>query len=74
MLKRHDEIQPAYYRRRDVTSWCCVNPRPTPIAMCDGALIFANYLELSGGKEPLVVDLIGEPVWTTWGGCLARDK
>lgn len=53
---------------------CCVVPWDAAVGFCDGSAIVTNYLQLSGGTQPLRVDEIGVPVWTTWGGYLARDR
>lgn len=59
----------------DVPRWfCCVDRWQAPVTMCDGSTFVTDYLELSGGVPPVVVDGIGVPVWTTWGGALGRDK
>jgi competence protein ComGC len=54
---------------------CCQPPYwRAPIAMCDGSTLTASMLELNGGTPPLIVDHIGAPVWTSWGGYAARDR
>jgi type II secretory pathway pseudopilin PulG len=54
--------------------FCCTTRWRAPVTMCDGATFITDYIEISGGVPPVIVDSIGIPVWTTWGGALGRDK
>ena len=56
-------------------AFCCAGPFvKVPIAMCDGAAITADRSQLLGGQTPVVIDLVGIPVFSSWGGYLARDR
>jgi type II secretory pathway pseudopilin PulG len=54
--------------------WCCVDRWCAPVAMCDGSAMLADYLAMNHGRAPVVVDQVGIPVWSTWGGYLGRDR
>lgn len=54
--------------------FCCVSPWKAPVGMCDNSVITTDYLELEQGKPAIVVDGIGETVFSTWGGVLGRDR
>lgn len=54
--------------------WCCGPRWRTPVAMTDCSILTTDYLTLTGGEYPLVVDLVGMPVFSTWGGYLGRDR
>jgi len=56
-------------------NYFCCGPRwRTPISMADGSGLTTDYLTLSGNVPPLVIDLVGVPVLSTWGGCQGRDR
>lgn len=54
--------------------FCCGKPWKSPVAMADGSASITDYTALSGGRPVVVVDSIGAPVYSTWGGYLARDR
>lgn len=55
--------------------WFCCGARwTTPIAMCDASVMESDYLRLSNGASPVVIDLVGMPAYSTWGGYTARDR
>ena len=61
---------------RDGGAFCCAGPAVVvPIAMADDSCLVASRFMFTQG-EPIFWnnDQIGMPVWSTWGGCMARDK
>ncbi|MCE7974096.1 MAG: prepilin-type N-terminal cleavage/methylation domain-containing protein [Leptolyngbya sp. PLA1] len=55
--------------------YCCAGPPwKTAIAMCDGSAVTADAWELNGGLPPLIIDQVGSPAYSSWGGFLARDR
>lgn len=66
-----------FYRRPlpDPTAFCCAGPlMRAPIAMADGSLFVGTRRDIIGGDRPVIIDVIGIPVYTTWGGYLGRDR
>ena len=55
-------------------SFCCTDFVKVPIAMADGSTLVADRTQFHGGETPVVIDQIGVPVFSTWGGYLARDR
>ncbi len=56
-------------------AFCCAGPQVTvPVAMSDGSMFVGSRRMFIGGDPPVVVDGMGIPVFSTWGGCLARDR
>lgn len=59
----------------DGAHWfCCVVRWRAPVVMCDNSALITDSIEMNHGRPPLIVDWIGAPVWTTWGGYLGRDR
>ncbi|MBK9188120.1 MAG: prepilin-type N-terminal cleavage/methylation domain-containing protein [Phycisphaerales bacterium] len=54
--------------------FCCGPRWRTPISMADGSGLTTDYLTLSGNVHPLVINLVGMPIVSTWGGCQGRDR
>lgn len=54
--------------------FCCVMNWKAPVGFADGSGEFGSYLDYNAGTRPVIVDTIGIPVFTTWGGYLARDR
>lgn len=56
-------------------AWCCVPGMPSAfVAMADGSAIRGTWQEFLPDGEFLSVDLVGYPVFTTWGGVRGRDR
>lgn len=55
-------------------TFCCVMDWKAPVGFADGSGELGSYLDYNQGNRPIIVDLIGMPVFTTWGGYLARDR
>lgn len=74
MVKFYSEGGP-HPQRDAVGRWfCCGDPWTVPAAMCDGSVTFSDYYAYTGGVYPLVIDGVGVPIWSTWGGCSGRDR
>lgn len=58
----------------DRNQFCCVMNWKAPVGFADGSGEFGSYLDYNAGARPAIVDSIGMPVYTTWGGYLARDR
>lgn len=58
------------------TTFCCkLPPWKVPVGMGDGSVIIGGWTEFTLDDDPLIVDnLYGTPVFSTWGGYLARDR
>jgi len=55
--------------------WFCCGPRwRSAVAMGDASVRQGDYIEFNGGEFPVIVDDIGRPVYTTWGGIRGRDR
>lgn len=54
--------------------FCCVMDWKAPVGFADGSGELGSYLDYNAGKRPVIVDTIGIPIFTTWGGYLARDR
>lgn len=55
--------------------WFCCGPRwRSAVAMGDASVGQGDYIEFNGGEPPVIVDDIGRPVYTTWGGIRGRDR
>lgn len=54
--------------------FCCGDPWRAPAVMCDSSVTIADYYAYTGGAYPLVIDGVGIPIWSTWGGYLGRDR
>lgn len=54
--------------------FCCVIDWKAPVGFADGSGELGSYLDYNAGIRPVIVDTIGIPVFTTWGGYLARDR
>lgn len=55
--------------------WFCCGPRwRSAVAMGDASVAQGDYIEFNGGEPPVIVDDIGRPVYTTWGGVRGRDR
>lgn len=54
--------------------FCCVMDWKAPVGFADGSGELGSYLDYNAGERPVMVDTIGIPVFTTWGGFLARDR
>lgn len=56
-------------------AFCCAGPLiVVPVAMTEGSVMTGTRREFIGGNPAVVVDEIGIPVYSTWGGFLARDR
>lgn len=56
-------------------AFCCAGPQlVVPVAMADGSMVVGSRRSFIGGDPPVVVDTMGYPVYSTWGGYLARDR
>lgn len=58
------------------TAFCCPVPGwRTPVAMSDGAVLVGTWQEFCLEEYPDIIDgTYGIPVYSTWGGYLARDR
>ncbi|MCE7975061.1 MAG: type II secretion system protein [Leptolyngbya sp. PLA1] len=55
--------------------WFCCGPRwRSAVAMGDASVTRGDYIDFNGGEPPVIVDDIGRPVYTTWGGIRGRDR
>lgn len=54
--------------------FCCVDPVVEPVAFADTSTALVTRLDLIGGDPPVIIGLIGYPVWSTWGGYRGRDR
>jgi hypothetical protein len=57
-------------------TFCCnLPPWRAPVAMGDGAVIVGGWRDFCLEDDPTIVDgTYGVPVYSTWGGYLARDR
>lgn len=56
-------------------AFCCAGPLvDVGVAMADGSALAGNREDFGRGEPIVIVDEIGMPVFSTWGGCLARDR
>lgn len=62
------------YYPADPHAFCCTMRWKAPVVFCDSSLIIADHIELNAGEPAVVVDLVGMPVISTWGGYLGRDR
>lgn len=55
--------------------WCCLPDSPRgPVAFVDGSAAAFRWTELLPGGAFRPENGIGVPVYSTWGGCLGRDR
>lgn len=54
--------------------FCCTMRVPSPVAMADGSVEVADFRRYHGSNPVVTLDLVGSPIWSTWGGYRARDK
>jgi prepilin-type N-terminal cleavage/methylation domain-containing protein len=55
--------------------FCCTPPLLTvPVAFADGSIFEGTRLTFNQGQEPFLIDGIGLPVFSSWGGYLAFDR
>ncbi len=53
--------------------FCCVRVIPLPVALADSSARIASRMDFEGGANPLIVDLIGTPVFSAWNGWKAKE-
>lgn len=64
-----------WHRISSTWYFCCGTPPITaPVAMADLSLMAADRTQFIGGEDPVVIDDVGAPVSSTWGGYRARDR
>lgn len=55
--------------------FCCTGPLLTvPVAFVDGSMTEGTKLSFNQDQEPVLIDGIGLPVFSSWGGYLAIDR
>jgi hypothetical protein len=54
--------------------FCCMKRVQSPVAMADGSVEVADFQRFHGSNPVVTLDLVGYPIWSTWGGYKARDK
>jgi prepilin-type N-terminal cleavage/methylation domain-containing protein len=55
--------------------YCCVPLVPAPVLFADESVVVGTWKDFAYGQSTLrIVDWIGEPVFSTWGGYEARDR
>jgi type II secretory pathway pseudopilin PulG len=54
--------------------FCCARVIRVPIAMVDGSVLVGARTQFAGGAAPVVIDGIGTPVYSSWGGFRAKDR
>lgn len=63
------------WRSENPIGFCCAGPLLTvPVAFVDGSVTTGNRLTFGQNQEPVVIDGIGLPVFSSWGGYLAIDR
>lgn len=55
-------------------AWCCGPRWRTPIGFADGSILITDYMVFTNYQEPVIVDRVGLPVYSTWGGYEGRDR
>jgi prepilin-type N-terminal cleavage/methylation domain-containing protein len=56
-------------------AFCCAGPLvEMPVAFADGSVISGTRLDFSRNTPIEVIDMIGMPVFSTWGGVHSRDR
>ena len=63
------------WRAENPIGFCCAGPLLTvPVAFVDGSMTTGNRLTFGQNQEPVLIDGIGMPVFSSWGGYLAIDR
>lgn len=56
-------------------AFCCAGPLvEMPVAFADGSVTSGTRLDFSRNEPIEVIDMIGMPVFSTWGGVHSRDR
>jgi len=58
---------------RERTNWCCVETPRGVVALADGSALAGEWTDFLVG-DLTIIDGIGVPVDTTWGGIRGRDR